>query len=113
MTAGPMRYFIYASAAVTLIGFFYSARSLPRMLYLIFFFSLIEGVYINYFYPQQYPLVLKDLMIVWTYGLLIAKGKGRQAIRLLGPPIVPIALYSAIYVLHVFNPELNSLLVGL
>lgn len=108
-----MRYFIYLSAAATVIGFFYSARSLRRMLYLLFFFSLIEGAFINYFYPRQAPLILKDLLVVWSYGLLIAQGKLRPAIARLGPPAVPIGIFCAIYLLHVFNPELNSLLVGL
>lgn len=107
-----MRIFIYLSAFATAVGFFYSWRSPRRMLYLIFYFSLIEGTYINYFYPRQAPLVLKDMLVFWTYGLLIAQGQLRTAVRRLGSAALPMGLFGGIYILHVFNPELNSLLVG-
>ena len=76
-----MRIFIYLSAFATAVGFLYSWRSPRRMLYLLFYFSLIEGAYINYFYPQQAPLVVKDILVLWTYGLLIAQGQLRTAVR--------------------------------
>jgi hypothetical protein len=83
------------------------------MLYLIFYFSLIEGAYINYFYPNQLVHVLKDILIAYAYVLVIARGLVREALRRLGSLLLPIAIYAAIYVLHLFNPEQSDFLVGL
>lgn len=108
-----MTVFIYLSAAVALVGFFYSARSLRRLVYLLFFYSLIEGAFINYFYPRQIPLIVKDMLVAYTYLLFIAQGHVRGSLRRAGAVLVPIGFYALIYVMHVFNPEMNNVLVGL
>jgi hypothetical protein len=108
-----MQAFIYLSAAVTVVGFLYSWRSPRRMLYLIFYFSLIEGAYINYFYPNQLVHVLKDILIAYAYVLVIARGLVAKALHRLGPLLLPIAIFFAIYILHLFNPELGDWVVGL
>jgi hypothetical protein len=108
-----MKIFIALSAAISLAAFFYSARSLKRLLFLLFFFSLIEGVYINYFYPSQIPLLLKDALVGYTYLLFVVQGHLRGSVSKTGALLVPIAIYIGIYVLQVFNPGLSNPLVGL
>jgi hypothetical protein len=108
-----VRVFIVASALATVVGFFYSARSLRRLLYLLFFFSLIEGVYINYFYPRQIFLVAKDFIVAYIYLLFVAQGHLQEALRRTGALLLPVAVYAGLYILHVFNPLQNDVLVGL
>lgn len=108
-----MQFFIYLSAAISVAGFLYSARSLRRLCYLLFFFSLIEGAYINYFYPSRIVLLLKDFLVAYMYVLLVAQGYLRGSLRRTGALVIPIVVYASIYTVHVFNPHLNNVLVGL
>jgi hypothetical protein len=104
---------IFASLALLGAGFFYSARSLRRLVYLLFALSLVEGAYINYFFPSQLPLFLKDGLVGYMYLLFLAQGHLRPTMRQLGALAVPLLAYGLIYVAHLFNPELDNLLVGL
>jgi hypothetical protein len=108
-----MKAFIIITAALSIAGFLYSARSLRRLLHLLFFLSLFEGVYINYFYPAQLPLLLKDFLVGYIYLVFLAQGHLREALRRTGSLLLPMAVYATIYLVHVFNPLMNNVLVGL
>jgi hypothetical protein len=105
--------FLFLCAIAVAVGFCYSAASLRRLLYLLYFVSLIEGVFINYFYPQKIFLLGKDVLVLYIYLLFLLQGHLRAALARTGTLLIPLGLYAALYTVHVFNPAMNNVLVGL
>jgi hypothetical protein len=89
-----------------------------RIFPLVFLFSCVDGFISNWLYPNPWPLLYKDFLIIGVYALFITQEPAGRWMRELREQAGPAAwffamAFSVLALFQIFNPLSNSVLVWL
>jgi len=105
--------YMFIAVLMAVVAMLLSFTNWRRVVPILFAYVCIEGFISNLLYPKMLPLLFKDFVVILIYLGFAGEVVLKKRTLLTRPIFIPLALFTALATVQVFNPGLRNVLVGL